>query len=54
LQFDHRLRIFNSPIFVIKEKKQNKQVEMIARVIKVLKTAVAQYGPTTPFYTSFI
>jgi hypothetical protein len=34
LQFDHRLRIFNSPIFVIKKKKI-KQVEAAAVEIKV-------------------
>jgi hypothetical protein len=52
LQFNHRLKIFNSPIFVIKKK--IKQVEMIARVMKKLKTAVAQNQSTAAFYTSFI
>jgi hypothetical protein len=47
LLINHWLGIFNSPIFVIKKK--IKQVEMIARVIKELKTAVAQYRPAVPF-----
>ena len=41
MQFDHRLRIFNSPIFL--SEKKIKQVEMITRVIKELKTVIAQY-----------
>lgn len=52
MQFNYRLRIFDSPMFI--DEKRIKQVEIIARVIKELKNSCGIVWAYCSFYTSLI